>query len=508
MELNLQRQKITTHEAVYDGYVEQPIECDALLPDYCPDIVGILKCTVSTHIGSSTVNGDRLTIEGMATAHVYYTGEKGLLRGVQYKIPFGKNVELRGPVRDPVVSVTPAVDYVNCRAVNQRRIDIRGALRLRVKVSDVSGQEVVCDAEGGGLQLRKDMVPATEVICQSRFPFSVSEDLEVGYGKGQVGTIVRSDCRVNLQDYKVISGKVVVKGEFALHILYQPLDGEGLEVMEYSLPISQIVDAEGADENSICDVQLVAASCDVQPKAAEDGEYRMVSLDAKLIAQVTAHRHTEIPVASDCYSTQYESSCKHCDVSFIRLVDIVNESVMHKASLELPEELDTVIDAWCEVDAVNWKQSEDSLDLSIRMTVSMFARMLDGQCLYFEQNSDIEHSLALQAACEVSLEPSADIVSLSYNLVGKEKIDIRCELMVRGCIYCTVRQRAIGEIVLDENSEKKKEKSKLYIYYADKGESIWDIAKYYNTSANLIWEENNVSSDTLGEKQMLLIPIV
>ena len=510
MELNLQRQAITINEVVYDGYVEQPIECDALLPDYCPDIVGILKCAVTTHIGSTSINGDRLTVEGIAVAHVYYTTESNSIRHAEYKIPFGKTVDLRTPAHSPVIAVTPSVDYVNCRAVNQRRIDLRGALSLNVKVTNTREQEVICDASGGGLQLRRDMVRTTQVMNQTRFPFTVTEDLELGLGKGQIGNIVRSDCRANMQDYKIISGKVVIKGDLVLHILYQSLENEGnLEMMEYSLPISQIVDSEGTDEECVCDVQLMLASCDIQPKSGEDGTYHTFALDAHLVAHITAHRNTEIPVASDCYSITHECSCKRAPVSFIRLMTIVRESIMHKATLDLPENVESVMDAWCEVENMSWRQEDDAIGLALRLTVSMFAKMTDGQCLYFEQASDIEQSVALEAdSGDIAFEPSADVFSSTYSLVGKEKIDIRCEVMVRGCVYCTIKHNAIGEITVDDSKVKRKETNKLYIYYADKGESIWDIAKHYNTSANAIWEENSGTQDLLPQKQMLLIPIV
>lgn len=510
MELNLQRQTITINEIVYDGQVEQPIECDALLPDYCPDIVAILKCSVSTHIGSSNVNGDRMTVEGIAAAHVYYTGENGQIRHAEYKIPFAKSVELRMAVKTPVISVIPSVDYVNCRAVNQRRIDLRGALTLHIKISDRKEQDIVSDVQGNGMQLRRDMVKTTEIVNQTQFPFSINEELELGFGKNQIGSIIRCDSRVNMQDYKVIAGKVVIKGDFMLHILYQPLDGDGPpEIMEYSLPISQIADSDGTDEECVCDVKLMIASFDVQPKAGEDGEYRAFSLDAQVVAFITAHRHMEVPVASDCYSTAFESSCKPTKITFLRLVDIINEIVMHKTTLDLPEDVESVLDAWCEVEDVSWKQTDVSLQIGLRLTVGMFARMQDGQCLYFEQSGEIEQTVPITGEWgDLSFEPSADVISSAYNLVGKEKIDIRCEVAIRGCVYATIHQSAIGEITLDESKAKVKETNKLYIYYADAGESIWDIAKRYNTSANAIWEENSTTQDTLPHKQMLLIPIL
>lgn len=510
MELNLQRQSITINEVVFDGYAEQPIECDALLPDYCPDMVKVLKCTVNTNIGSTAVSGDRLTIEGIAVAHVYYASENSAIRHTEYKVPFAKVVELRSTPSYPVVTVKPSVDYVNCRAVNQRRVDIRGALTFAVKVTDSKEVQVISDAEGGGLQVRREMVPATDLCGQHEITFPIVEDLELGYGKPAINTVLRTDFRVNVQDHKVIAGKVVAKGDFMLHVCYQAQDAENrLEVMEYTLPISQIIDSEGTDEDCICDVGMFIVSCDVQPKQNEEGEYTIFALDARIKAVVTSYRHKEIPVASDCYSTRFESSCKNRPVTFLRLMDVVRETVMHKASLELPEGVDSVLDSWCEVDSLSWKYEMGTAQTFLKMTVSMFARMEGGECQYFEQQSDFEHQIAVRGACPgILFDPTADILSSAYNLVGKEKIDIRCEVAIRGCMMCAVQCNSLDEISVDENAPKSKESNKLYLYYAEKGESIWNIAKAYNTSAAAIWEENAASDDTLPDKAMLLIPIV
>lgn len=510
MELNLQRQSITINEVVYDGFVEQPIECDALLPDFCPDIVKVLKCAVVTNVGSTAINGDRLTIEGAAVAHVYYCAEKGAIRHTEYKIPFAKVVDLRSAPSFPVVTVKPGVDYVNCRAVNQRRVDVRGAISFAVRVTDQKQEQVISDAQGGGLQLRRDMVQATDLVGQHDVSFAITEDLELGHGKPAVNAVLRTDCHVNVQDHKIVAGKVVAKGELLLHICYQSMEGdEKLEVMEYALPLSQIIESDGTDEDCLCDVEMYVVSCDVQPRQNGEGEYLLFALDAKVKAVVAAYRHKEMSVATDCYSTRYESSCKTRPVSFARLVGMVRETMMHKASLDLPEGLDCVLDAWCEVDGLTWKYEAGNLQLTLKVCVSMFARMEDGEVLYFEQISEAEHSIAV-AECghTVQFEPSADVLSCAYSLVGKERIDVRCEVLMRGSVLCEVRCSSLGEITVNEEKPKARVGDKLYIYYADEGESIWNIAKHYNTSAGAIWEENSVEDDILPGKAMLLIPIV
>ena len=46
MELKLQKQPVAVCELLLDTVAEYPIECDLLLPDYCPDIVRVLCCRV------------------------------------------------------------------------------------------------------------------------------------------------------------------------------------------------------------------------------------------------------------------------------------------------------------------------------------------------------------------------------------------------------------------------------------------------------------------------------
>ena len=64
------------------------------------------------------------------------------------------------------------------------------------------------------------------------------------------------------------------------------------------------------EEQTRCIVSLQVSSLDVQPKADPDGQSRVLALEAVLEAKVLCHRNETIPLVSDCYSTQYESSCQ------------------------------------------------------------------------------------------------------------------------------------------------------------------------------------------------------
>ena len=72
MELKLNKQPLYPSEVLLDTTVEQPVECDAMLPDDCPDLVRVLRCVMTPVVTARRLNGGQLEVEGIARLTVYY----------------------------------------------------------------------------------------------------------------------------------------------------------------------------------------------------------------------------------------------------------------------------------------------------------------------------------------------------------------------------------------------------------------------------------------------------
>ena len=179
MEYHVGKQPVFIHQTLLEAELEQPVECDVLLPDYCEDIQKILKCTMDPVIIRQEAAEDRLELEGICLITVYYRSPEGQLCRGEYKVPFAKTADLRGRAEHPVVWAQGFCSYVNCRAVSSRRLDIRGAATLRVAVGDMREEQTVCSASGMGLQLRQSGRPCTRVLLQTCRSMSLSEELEL-----------------------------------------------------------------------------------------------------------------------------------------------------------------------------------------------------------------------------------------------------------------------------------------------------------------------------------------
>ena len=156
MEFRLNREAVPAEEVIYSGVQEQGVELDYILPDYYPDIVRLVRCDVIPVVSDWSVSGDRLTYELRCEIRLLYCGEDGSeLRCVTQKQDYSKTVELGRSTDSPEVTLAAKSDHINFRAVNKRRLDVRGAVSVRISVRGEHSQEVVSDAFGMNIQLKR-----------------------------------------------------------------------------------------------------------------------------------------------------------------------------------------------------------------------------------------------------------------------------------------------------------------------------------------------------------------
>ena len=182
------------------------------------------------------------------------------------KMNYTKSFDLQGDCGDPMIWLTPKCDYVNCRVVNQRRLDIRGAVTIHANVTGEVTVPIVTDAFGCGIQLKKVAVtyPAKRLTAAKRI--TLIEELQLSAAKAPVGTILRTDCRIIPQEHKMIAGKLVTKGDAEIMMLYSCVTTDGeetAETMRFTLPFSQIIDIDGIDDTFTADVRITPAGCDI-----------------------------------------------------------------------------------------------------------------------------------------------------------------------------------------------------------------------------------------------------
>ena len=135
---------------------EIPVETEILISDYLPQVFKVVKCFARPVVLQKQLQPGRLTLEGYIRCTVYYQGEEGAgLCQTEQKLPFHKVLELPDfPFAAWSALVEGQTEYINCRAVTPRRIEVRGAYSLAASVSTQAAAEAITALTGCGIQQR------------------------------------------------------------------------------------------------------------------------------------------------------------------------------------------------------------------------------------------------------------------------------------------------------------------------------------------------------------------
>lgn len=513
MEFKVNRETFTVSHTALDTTVEQAVERDFVLPDYCPDIFRILKCRVMPKITSHSINGEKMTFELAVTIKVLYQSEgSSKVNCLEQKLNYSKSVDMNGDCQNPMITVTPHVDYINCRVVNQRRLDVRGAVSARVKITGEKKQAVIIDAFGANIQLKKSLItyPSKRLTASKRV--TVIEELELGAAKPSVGTVIRSDCSVFPQEQKIIAGKLVTKGDAEISMLYSCNDASGedsLETMRFTIPFSQIIDVEGIDESFDAYVDITPAGCEIIPKGEDSA-----SLECELVMLVncTAMKYETCEVVTDAYSTCYECELENSGCRIDGIPVKINE--LHTAVSQAvynDDSIACIYDVWCDIGNVTARYNEETCKYTVSGNANfcMIGKNESGTPIYLEADSPFEHELPQEYSADSIIQPKVCVQNCSYHIPDENTVEVKAELKIGGYVC----EHSAKDMLCSLNvcTDKPKEKQNGYalkLCYCSSNEDIWEIAKKYSTSIKAIMEENELSDDKSDNCGMLLIPLM
>ncbi len=519
MNLKINREPVRSLEKICDCAQEQSVELDYVLPDYYPEIFRIIKCTAEPRVTSSTISGDRITYELTVCIKVIYCTEGGTKpESVEQKLTYSRTVNLDSAADTPAVYFKAFADHMSCRAVNPRRVDIRGAVTVQICAAGERETEVISEVFGGNVQLKKLTKPCPSGIIRAQKRVVVSDEFELGDAP-PVGSILRASAEIVSSDKKIIADKLAAKGELKISMLYTPYGSDGdspVCTMQFSMPYSQLIALEGMDDSYECRVGAEVVSCDITPHSSGDGESHGVECEVMLFIDCAAVKMSMYEIASDEYSTEFVSSHTCVPVKIEKMSAPVDSTMIVRGICENKDcPLSVVYDAWCCTDRLHTQVNNGAVLVTGNVRMFIIGKAENGDFTVCESDVPVEETVSAGAGLDMrELSDEADVhimfsaVSCSYTISSENKAEIKAEIAVRGWVSDCDTIDALVEISVDELSPRdKNDEYALRLYFAENGEEIWDIAKKYGASISRVMEENEMDSEVVGDGRMLLIPV-
>jgi len=511
MSLKVEHELVPAGDVLFDTVQEQGIELDLVLPDYCPEVFKIIGCTAKTGITDYNLNGARLTYELCADITVLYYDEKTRnISTVKQKQIYSRSADTGVTDPDPDISICAESDYITCRAVNQRRLDIKGVISVRIRISGDKKTEVICSTEGMNVHSRKRNIEYVSDKLSSVKYLSIDDGLSVPSISGEITGIIRTECIPSASEIKMVSDRIIVKGSCSVRVTYaSECDGvQNIGTTVSNIPFSQIIELHGADDTCRCTADVRTVSLEVT--ADRDKKEPSLSCSISLIISCSISRPSYAQVITDIYSTRYRYTADYSEIKVCSLPEQINDTFNHKVHIECSTDtISKVYDVWCEADNIRLHELENENGkccLSGNARYYMLFRNGAGEPSLIKKEVPFEYCISESSSqqYEVQVLP----MSCSYSLAGESSADLTAEMAVRGRKQDSYRIKALvsADVSSDENEENGT-RCALKLYFCSGGESIWDIAKKFGTSEEEIMSANDLSDDLVKEGCMLMVPI-
>lgn len=508
MNFNCETQKLGFCENVFETTAEQSIDADITLPDYCPEIQRILRCTVVTNIISVQNLSGRVTADANAVVRLLYVGENGKAAAYEQSYPVQKFIESNRITSDSAINVCINTDYVNCRAVNSRRVDVRAMLTFIFKAFNKRTENVLCGAEGAGIQLmNEDLIFASmSGVCEK--PFSMSEVIELGEDKNPVSQIINISSCTDVSEVKIINNKALIKGDCMVKIYYIAENDASIESVEHSMPISQIIELDGLNENSLCSLRLSICSCEAIGKADTSGNMRLIDLSARINAFLISFEETPLALITDAYSTNYEARNTTKNIELFEYNDKFSSSFTNKVVLEsIGVSVDCILAVWCSDIKYNFTSKDDKCVTVGSYQATVIYRDSENNIGIIQKPVDFEYSARLNKKSDrIVCYGSAEINACSCAITGDSRLELKTEIFVSGIVLSSCTKKYVSSIEISEDSVKHDKSCALTIYFCDDGEDVWNIARRYNTTVDAVMSENELTDRIISSGRMMLIP--
>lgn len=480
----------------------QSVDADFVLPDYFDTIGKLLKCSVVPVTEAMNVVSDKISVAGCAEISFLYIGEDNKLYNYENNCKYTKNIRCEQAEATDCVNIKQEIISVNYRVLGPKRIEIRAQIRVTAEIIKSNTTEIISDIVDDSIEIRKgtfsSVCPENAAVREISLS-SVNRLPE----NDSVRLILRKNCNVSFTELKPISNKLYLNGSVETEIYYISENDNKVRKHMVTIPLSEVVDFYGVDDTSVCDVEISQKCISVNILNAENGNSFDVRVNMTI--RMISYAQKEFFYLSDVFSVNREIKASSDKIFLRKNRSFINKTVTVDVDADSYENEDVDIeDCYLDNVRVTSEINKDINEIFINGDFNVLFVNSSGMFGVLSRNSS-QNLLIPEITSEKNVVCIHSSVLSCAALQGADgKIHLTADININICVEEKCKVDALTEISIIEGSSTKNN-SEIILYYANKGESVWNIAKENKMSINGIKRNNSLTEEKLNDDMILLL---
>ncbi len=517
MSVELIRKPITLDEMTRRESVQVIKERDIIVPDGKPDMQRILQLDGKINIDQLDVSQDRILYRGKIDILVLYTtmNNEGTVYTMKGSIPLEDFVILEGVDKDQRIDFEYDIEHMSYNILNERKVNVKAIMQVDAAATRSKQTNIICAIDTDSpVQTKEAQIEVITLGTEKEDRIIVREDLTIMQTKPSIAEILKNHVQIQEEQVKRTESELMYNGILEVSTMYKAGGGEDtIEIITHKVPFEGRVDLPKDEGEVFWDCTLSVSPSYMQVAPDYDGEDRVIESEFMVTAKYYKFN-------KEVQSTLFDL---HCPGKKITTKDKVLDymHLYNRAHLSIPKKEAIVIENFMpennEVFSVTIRPSvEEKLITDDKLTIK---GVLEVRTIYIakEVGNVIDTAVNIipfTQEIEIKGIPSKSMIvprvlakDIKLYSQGKKEIIVEYMLDSTAEVYTKNNLNVLEEIELEDMTKEEIDKyPSMTVYQIKKGDSLWELAKRFNTSVKDIQEVNDIDMpDTLHVGQKIII---
>lgn len=500
---------------------------DNNVPDTKGDIRHVIREQGAVKITEKKMSNGKLFVKGMLEYTVLYLSEGGerQIESLRGEIPFDEIIHMEEACNGDTICLRAELEELEVSMIHSRKVAVRSLIQLFVTVEELYDEEAATGIEEEtGIYVLSKRIPVTTIALNQKDTSRLKEELVLPSGKGNIKDLLYWELELKNAEARTSNDQVAVKGELMLFLLYQAETGmEGrrngdLEFYETMIPFQTTYQISVRGEELVDDISFTLNNENVLVKQDEDGEARLLELEAVLEADLKLYEEQELEILTDAYATNQVVTPVKKEAQYENLL-LKNASrlrITERVALG-EKSVGTMLQichgsAAVKIDECRAKQDGLEIEGALEVKVLYISEEDDKPLQSLHTLIPFSHQIEVKGMDETTLYDLKPMVTdTMFSMFRTDEIEVKADVV----FTLLAMERKHEEMIERLNTRPFEEEEidsmpGILGYRVQYGDSLWEIAKKNYTTVSEIMQMNELASEEVkvGDKLLLLKQMV
>ena len=514
--MELVRENIILNRHIGRERSQMLLEGDIIVPDVKPDIASVLKTNARVFISKVNASVGRVSYSGKLSVDILYLAKAGevSVHSISTTAHIDDFLNMEGVSPNMWIDISSYLANIDYRIVNDRKLNYRAVVDVEAAAWENASFEMVQSINNlPPTQQKNAYFTMSNMVAKQMDQFTVRDEVVLPPNKPAIKELLQVGLSIANKEISLADGRVDISGDLVIAPLYKGLeDASIIEFAEFELPFSGSLEVDAASVGGFGDVNLFLADHIIHIGPDGEGEDRILGIDATIGADIKISQNQEICILEDAYCIEQNLDIKTQSLDYFKLICRNKNQFNAKETVSLtgaPEMLQVL-----QVSGI--ARMDDKKVVEDKVVVE---GIIEANILYVA-NSDIDpiynytahipirqviETKGARLGMEANVTHAMD--SIGFNMLSGNEVELRFTMAFDTLIQENIETMFIQDIEFNPlNKEDMENLPSMVVLVAQKGDSLWSVAKKYNADLEELAAINDMEATSeLSAGQKLLI---